>query len=230
MNFILLVENEIDLSRDDETNLTAQKGMVAAIQLISGVEKNVEKKDYAPKKRVNDLWSDLWVPQYAHGNDGIVFAVQAVHDKYDDQVISWILENYKSYSPFMLMEASRRLVNKDIDQAVFWYLVGLWKIRDEVEKCTKFTAKDVPTYWRDYGLKYLLPEIQRYHSENHYTIFHQNLKKVLDDWDDLIPPRNQSWLRCKTHTPDINRFERMNRTIKRLARKQYDDFMRQKKQ
>lgn len=228
MEYILLLENEVDLNRDAVTKSSVEKGTRAAIQLISGREGNINREDYSPKKRVNELWSDLWVPQYAHGNDGIVFAVQAVHKKYDAQVISWILDNYKSYSPFILMEASRRLVDKDINQAVYWYLVGLWKIRDEVKKCNKFTASDVPTYWRDYGLKYLLPEIQKHYPGNHYKVFHQNLKRVLDDWDELIPPGNQSWLRCKTDSPDIKRFEVNNRRINRLAQKQYDDFLKQK--
>jgi len=214
MKFINLLVNHVDLAKNIETTELTLKGIKAGF-ILTSASKN---------KKVKELWAGLFVPQYAHGNDGVFFALQTIRENYDDQVIAWALENYKLHSPFILMEASRRLSSKDIDKAVFWYLVGLWKIRDEVKKCNKLTAGDVPTYWRDYGLKFLVPNVNKLKLKSNHVIFRNNLINILKDWEQLIPPDNQSWFRCKTVKSNRENWLAINHSLKIIAEKQCNEF------
>lgn len=228
MNFIILVENHTDIAKDIETATTALIGIKSYLTLSTGPNKRTTNGYISKNKTINKLWSGLLIPQYSQGYDDIMLALQLVHKDYDDLVISWALENYKLYSPFILMEASRRLSNKNVNQAVFWYLVGLWKIRDEVKKCNIYASGDIPALWRDFGLKFLAPKINELNLESNHVIFLNNLIKILKNWDELIPPDNQSWQRCINHKTNNNNWLSINHSLKKIAEDQCRKFTEKK--
>jgi hypothetical protein len=224
MKYIYMMETKSDNIERQLRESIVRSGKRAARRLIYEGDGDgyAQLKAMKIPARLAEVWKGVtFVPQYAHGNDSILQALQIILPEYDDQVVVWIKNNYKSHSPFILMEAARRLSDKDIDQAVYWYVVGLWKIRDEVKKCSKVTSSDVWSYWKDYAFKYIAPKIQKLKEKERKEIYERNLGKVLENWEQLIPAESQSWVRCETRNPPIFQWVKLSYSQKSMANKQY---------
>ncbi|MBN8197750.1 hypothetical protein [Thalassospira povalilytica] len=194
---------KIEQARPLLTQLS-KEGHLFAVELLALAEwasKNRGSRLPAPdtnlKLRIIDAWKDSeLVPPTSAGNSTVFSALQGIPREYDAAVIDWISRNYQEQSPTITFENVRRLVSTDIEEALYWQAVSLMRIRYEVARCDDVSLSDLPLLWRGY-ISGALRKLGLENKEKFQTLYSSGLKRVLENWDEVVPFDMKVWQGCR---------------------------------
>ena len=169
---------------------------------LSGSSPGVPEKTDQPRPtsvaRIEAVWKEaLFVPPASAGNTILFQSLQHLPRELDEPLGRWITARIDLLPPPTALEAVRRLTPTDKDEAMYWYAVGITRLRYVALRCNEPGMGDIPILGRLWIGGTKAPG----RSGNAKSMELAALERIIQNFDTAVPVNMKKWQNCRRNRP-----------------------------